>query len=296
MIICVLRCRLFGGDSGLRRRPQRAGDAAAGDHLPDRLHIGARGVVRHVLAADVLGLGVLAFERQDQGEVVAHPNVGVRAGARLAQRRFGLGQLLGQRVGQAEIVEQEGFARRDLERVGVELSRAVMVAQFVLDRALHRHDRPVGPILGIGARQHVLGLRQFAGVGERLAVFAENLVILRRFDRRRPHHRRRLAVAGQRAQAPRVIDRGGLVAGILVVSLAPFVGVGAPLVAARRRRLRGGLDARPRQAGDLDATAQRRRSDGEGDHGDPIGQPRAELNLYAIHMAGPASANFGKQQ
>ena len=114
----------------------------------------------HVLAADVLGLGVLAFEREDQREVVAHPNVGVRAGAGFAQRRLGLGQLLGQRVGQSEIVEQEGLARRDLERVGVEFPRAVMVAQFVLDRALHGHDRPVGPILWIGARQHVLGLRQ----------------------------------------------------------------------------------------------------------------------------------------
>ena len=96
----------------------------------------------------------------------------------------------------------------------IELLRALVVAEPIGDRALHRHDRPVRPLGRIGARQHFLGLIELAVVGERLAVGAEHFEILRRLDRRRLHHRRRFAVAGQRAQRPRVIDRGDLLAGI----------------------------------------------------------------------------------
>ena len=138
-----------------------------------------------------------------------------------------------------------------------------MVAEPVGDRALHRHDRPVGPLRRIGARQHFLGLFELAVVGERLAVGAEHFEIMRRLDRRRLHHRRRFAVAGQRAQRPRVIDRGDLLAGIAVVALAPIVGVGAQARFVGRQRLLGRGDrAGHRRRGPGSRRAARRRSAG----------------------------------
>ena len=200
-----------------------------GDHLADRLDVGARGFGGQVCQADTLGLAEFSFQRQHQRQISPHPRVGFRAPGRLSQRLLGLGQLLRQRQRQPHVGEHAWLTRRDLQRVTIELHRARVIAQPIGDCALHRHDVPSRSVGRIGARQHVLGLRQLACVGQRLSIFSEHIEILRGFDRRRLDDRDRLAVAGERPQRPSIFDRGDLLAGIALVAPAAIVGVGAQL-------------------------------------------------------------------
>ena len=101
-----------------------------------------------------------------------------------------------------------------------------MIAEPVGDRPLHRHHVPSRIVGRIGVGEHVLGLCELAGVGERLAIFAEHVKILRGLDGRRLDDRDRLAVSGKRAQRPGVFDRGGFFAGIALVALPALIGVG----------------------------------------------------------------------
>jgi hypothetical protein len=77
-------------------------------------------------------------------------------------------------------------------------------------------------------------LRELAGIGQRLAVFAEHLEVLRRFDGRGLDDRDRFAVSGERPQRPRVFDRNRLLAGIAVVTPARLIGVSPELRLVRR--------------------------------------------------------------
>jgi hypothetical protein len=214
---------------GLRLLAQVAPGIALSDHLADRLDIGARGFGRKVRQAHLLGLGEFAFQSQHQREVAAHARVRLRARDRLPQRLLGLRQLLGQGEREAHVGENARLARRDLQRVAIELHRARVIAEPVRHHALHGHDVPPRIVRRIGARQHVLGLRELSGIGQRLAVFAEHVEILGRLYRRRLDDGDRLAVSRQRAQRPRVCDRGGFLPRIALVALAAILDVGAQL-------------------------------------------------------------------
>ena len=140
-----------------------------------------------------------------------------------------------------------------------------MIAEPVGHRALDRHDVPSRIVGSVGAAQHVLGLRQLACVRQRLAVFAENVEILRGLDRRRLNDRDRLIVARQGAEGARVFDRGRLLARVALVAATAITGIGAKLRFVARER--GGAADRTRDVAEIIAAAERRRGAREGQDG-----------------------------
>lgn len=114
------------------------------DHLADRGHSGRRLFGACVHALHVFGFLELALQRQNKRQVLTDPRIGARALRGLAERRLGLRQLLGERVGQAEIGQNAGLARRYLQRRDVKLLGGVVVAHLVGDRALRGENGPIG--------------------------------------------------------------------------------------------------------------------------------------------------------
>ena len=62
------------------------------DHPPDRRHIGARILGVEIAPRHFLGALEFAFERKDEGEILAHGPIGIRRRRRFLQRFFGLRQ------------------------------------------------------------------------------------------------------------------------------------------------------------------------------------------------------------
>jgi len=128
--------------------------------------------------------------------------------------------------------------------------------------------------------EHVLGLGELAGVGQRLAVFGKHVEILRGLDGGGLDDRDRLAVAGERAQSARVFDGRRLLARILLVALAGLVRV-APEPRLVRRH---GSWAR-NGAGDVAevAAAGERRGDRR-DRDDESGAQKGGAGRQARHL------------
>ena len=82
-----------------------------------------------------------ALQADDEREVL--PDLAGRAGHlhRPAQVRLGRVELVGHRVGEAEIGFERGLVRRDRQRLLVELPRFLVAAHLVEDRALDRGAR-----------------------------------------------------------------------------------------------------------------------------------------------------------
>ena len=172
-----------------------------------------------------------------------------------------------------------------------------MIAEPVGHRALDRHDVPSRIVGSVGAAQHLLGLCQLACVGQRLAVFAKNVEILRGLDRRRLNDRDGLIVARQGAEGARVFDRGHLLARVALVAPPAIIGIGAKLRFITRER-RGAVD-RTRDVAEIVAPAKRRRAAREGQ--DPKHAPSesqaAGLSIMRHSRASrrePVGANLGR--
>jgi hypothetical protein len=105
-------------------------------------------------------------------------------------------------------------------------------------------------------------LRKLTGVGQRLAIFAEHVEILRSLDRRGLNDRNGLIVSRQRPQGAGIFNRGCLLARVTVVTLAQFVGVSPELGVvcrlAPRFRNRAGDIAKIVAAGEQGCRARER--------------------------------------
>ncbi len=120
------------------------------------------------------------------------------------------------------------------------------------------------------ARQHVGGLAQTAGVGERFAIGAENGEVLGIADGLALQHGDGLRIAVQRMQRSRIGQRDGFVLGVGVIAMSPFFGEASKLGVVSRHFH---ASRRADRAGDV---GERLRAAAEGEQGaDRDGSGRA---------------------
>ena len=217
-----------------------------------------------VAARDRLGVGVLAFQRQHERQVLPHPRVGLRLLGGKAQRLLGLRQLVLERVGQAHVGEHVGLVRADVQRRLVVPARGGVVAHLVGDGALRGEHAPARPVGRVRAFEHAGRLLQSAGVGQRLAVGGQHRHVVRVLHRKSLQHRNRLRMLAEAAQRLRVMDRGDLVVRVLRVARLQRFGIGAQRgrVGGRRRRSRGDGIGHRRHGGVAAGDGERQREDG----------------------------------
>lgn len=80
-----------------------------------------------------------------------------------------------------------------------------MIAELIGDRALRGKHGPIRPLGGMGMRQYLGRLARPPGIGQGLAISAEHLHVMGKFDRQALQYRDGLRIFRQAAQGPRVI-------------------------------------------------------------------------------------------
>ncbi len=91
----------------------------------------------------------------------------------MPQRRLGLLEILGERVGEPEVGQHRWLLGIDLQGAGVITLCFRVPAELVEYRALRRKNPPVGLIGRMGAVEHLKRLLQIADLRQRLAVGSE---------------------------------------------------------------------------------------------------------------------------
>ena len=99
---------------------------------------------------DAFGLGHAALQANHQRQILPNARIGILVAIGAAQGLLGLGQVLGQHIGKAEIGQHRRVVGGDFQRARIVLPRFIMPAELIEGRALGRKDMPIRIVRGYG--------------------------------------------------------------------------------------------------------------------------------------------------